>query len=276
VGDLRCHYCDHREPVSDVCPDCAGLALAGQGFGTQQVEERVAAEFPQARVGRMDLDTTSRKGSHGRLVEAMERGELDVLVGTQMVAKGHDFPGLTLVGVVSADTGLNVPDFRAAERTFQLVAQVAGRPGRRAAPGRVIVQTYLPEHPAIRAAARHDYAAFYAAESEARAETRFPPVVKLARLLFTGPEAGRVETAALALAGELGELARRRRLGDRLWVVGPSEAPLGRLRGRVRWHMLLKSTSPATLESALSTVAARWRLPRGVQLVIDRDPYNLL
>ncbi len=275
-ADLRCHYCDHREGVSDLCPACGGLALSGQGFGTQQVEELVAALFPDARVARMDLDTTARKGSHGRLVEAMERGDVDVLVGTQMVAKGHDFPGLTLVGVVSADTGLNVPDFRAAERTFQLVAQVAGRPGRRAAPGRVIVQSYMPEHPAIQAAARHDYVSFYAAEAAARAETRFPPVVKLARFLFTGPNAARVEAAARALAGELVELARARRLGEKLRAVGPSEAPLAQLRGRARWHLLLKSTSPGTLESALSSVAARWRVPRGVQLSIDRDPYNLL
>jgi primosomal protein N' (replication factor Y) len=223
----------------------------------------------------MDLDTTARKGSHVRLVEAMEDGKLDVLVGTQMVAKGHDFPGLTLVGVVSADTGLNVPDFRAAERTFQLVAQVAGRSGRRASPGRVIVQSHLPDHPAIRAAAGHDYSTFYAAESAARVETRFPPVVKLARLLFTGPEAARVESAARDLAEELNELVRARGLGERLGTVGPSEAPLARLRGRFRWHLLLKSTSPATLESALAGVARR-RVPRGVQIVIDRDPYNLL
>jgi primosomal protein N' (replication factor Y) len=276
VADLRCHYCDHREAASDVCPDCGGLGLSGQGIGTQQVEELVAGLFPGARVARMDLDTTSRKGSHGRLVEAMERGDLDVLVGTQMVAKGHDFPGLTLVGVVSADTGLNVPDFRAAERTFQLVAQVAGRPGRRATPGRVIVQSHIPDHPAIQAAARHDYASFYADEAAARAETSFPPSVKLARCLFSGETAARVESAARALGGELAELARARRLGEKLGVVGPSEAPLARLRGRSRWHLLLKSTSPRTLQSSLRSVATRWRVPPGVQLVIDRDPYDLL
>jgi primosomal protein N' (replication factor Y) len=211
-----------------------------------------------------------------RLVESMERGELDVLVGTQMVAKGHDFPGLTLVGVVSADTGLNVPDFRAAERTFQLVAQVAGRPGRGAAPGRVLVQTYAPDHPAIQAAARHDYASFYDSEAEARAEARFPPAVKLARCLLSGTEPGPVERAARALAGALVDLARTRRLGERLSVVGPSEAPLAQLRGRARWHLLIKSTSPAVLESALRSLATRWAVPRDVSLVIDRDPYNLL
>jgi primosomal protein N' (replication factor Y) len=276
AADLRCHYCGHGEPVPDLCPDCGALDLGGQGFGTQQVEELVVALFPRARVARMDLDTTARKGSHVRLVEAMERRELDVLVGTQMVAKGHDFPGLTLVGVVSADTGLNVPDFRAAERTFQLVAQVAGRPGRGAAPGRVLVQTYAPDHPAIQAAARHDYASFYDSEAEARAEARFPPAVKLARCLLSGTEPGPVERAARALAGALVDLARTRRLGERLSVVGPSEAPLAQLRGRARWHLLIKSTSPAVLESALRSLATRWAVPRDVSLVIDRDPYNLL
>jgi primosomal protein N' (replication factor Y) len=240
------------------------------------VEELVSSAFPSARVARMDLDTTSRKGAHGRIVEAMERGAIDVLVGTQMVAKGHDFPGLTLVGVVSADTGLNVPDFRAAERTFQLVAQVAGRPGRGSAPGRVLVQTSVPEHAAIQAAARHDYAGFYRVEAEARAETRFPPAVKLARCLFTGTEETAVEDAARTLGADVTRLAGSRGLGERLQVLGPSAAPLAQLRGRHRWHLLLRSTSPAVLESALRRLSERWRPPRGVQLVLDRDPYGLL
>jgi primosomal protein N' (replication factor Y) len=273
---LRCHYCDHSEAVPDACPACRGRDLGGQGLGTQQVEEAVTALFPAARIARMDLDTTSRKGSHRRLVEAMERGEMDVLVGTQMVAKGHDFPGLTLVGVVSGDTGLNLPDFRAAERTFQLVTQVAGRPGRGTEPGRVLVQTYAPEHPAIRAAALHDYLGFYAAELEARFEASYPPAVKLASCLLSGSDEQRVSRAAASLAEDVGEVIARRGLEDRLSLLGPSEAPLAHLRGRSRWQVLLKSASPAVLERVLRRLATRWKPPRGVQLVIDRDPYSLM
>ena len=273
---LRCHYCDHREPAPEACGSCAGRDLTGQGYGTQQVEELVAELFPSARVARMDHDTTTRKGVHARLVEAMERGLLDVLVGTQMVAKGHDFPGLTLVGVVSADTSLNFPDFRAAERTFQLVAQVAGRSGRGGAPGRVLVQSYVPEHPAIQAAARHDYVAFYSSEVEARFEAGYPPALKLASCLLTGEDEERVSSAARALGESVQKLRRSQGVAERLTLVGPSPAPLARLRGRFRWHFLLKSTSPGLLEPALHRLATRWRPPRGVQLVIDRDPYNLL
>jgi primosomal protein N' (replication factor Y) len=276
VPSLRCHYCDHREPVPDACAVCGGVDLVGQGLGTQQVEELVAGLFPAALVARMDHDTMSRKDAHRRLVEAMEEGRIDVLVGTQMIAKGHDFPGLSLVGVVSADTGLNFPDFRAAERTFQLVAQVAGRPGRGEAPGRVLLQTYVPDHPAIRAAAAHDYAAFYRTEVAARMEVRYPPAVKLASCLLTGAEEARVELAARALAREVDALVRERRLGRSLSGLGPSAAPLAQLRGRFRWHYLLKSTNPALLEPTLQRLATRWRPPRGVQLVIDRDPYSLL
>jgi primosomal protein N' (replication factor Y) len=211
-----------------------------------------------------------------RIVEAMERGEIDILVGTQMIAKGHDFPGLSLVGVVSADTGLNFPDFRAAERTFQLVVQVAGRPGRGPAPGRVLVQTYVPDHPAIQATVRHDYESFYRAEVEARFEAGYPPAVKLARCVLAGRYEERVEAAARGLAAQVEELTRGRGLEERITGVGPSPAPLSQLRGRFRWHYLVKSTAPSLLEAILLRLATRWRPPRGVQLIIDRDPYNLL
>ncbi|MFN2432287.1 MAG: primosomal protein N' [Gemmatimonadota bacterium] len=273
---LRCHYCDHREPVPDACGACGGIDLAGRGTGTQQVEETVRAAFPAARLARMDHDTTTRRGAHLRLVEAMERGELDVLVGTQMVAKGHDFPGLTVVGVVSADTGLNVPDFRAAERTFQIVAQVAGRTGRGPAAGRVYVQSYVPDHPAIRAAAAHDYQAFYRGEVAARFEAGYPPALRLAACVLSGTEEDRVAAAARALAAAVVELSRERRLEERLTGLGPAPAPLSQLRGRFRWQYLLKSTSPATLEAVLRRLATRWRPPRGVQLALDRDPGQLL
>ncbi|HEY7529143.1 MAG TPA: primosomal protein N' [Gemmatimonadota bacterium] len=278
AAELRCHYCDHREPAPDLCPDCGGLALEGRGLGTQQVEDAARAAFPGARIARMDHDTTGRKGAHRRLVEAMERVELDVLVGTQMIAKGHDFPGLDVVGVISADTGLNVPDFRSAERTFQLLAQVAGRPGRGPAPGRVLIQTYVPGHPAIAAAAAHDYRAFHLGEVVQRFEAGYPPAVRLAECVLSGEDEAAVADAARSLARDVESLVAARRLaeGERLIGVGPSSAPLARLRGRWRWHYLLKSTSPPVLDAVLGRLATRWRPPKGVTLIIDRDPASLL
>jgi primosomal protein N' (replication factor Y) len=278
AAELRCHYCDHREPAPDVCRDCGGLELEGRGLGTQQVEDAAREAFPRARIARMDHDTTGRKGAHRTLVEAMERGDLDVLVGTQMIAKGHDFPRLDVVGVISADTGLNVPDFRAAERTFQLLAQVAGRPGRGPAPGRVLVQTYVPGHPAIAAAAAHDYDAFYRGEVAQRFEAGYPPAVKLARCLLSGEDEAQVADAARAVARDVQALVAARGLaeGERLAGLGPAAAPLARLRGRWRWHYLLKSTSPPVLDAVLGRLATRWRPPRGVQLALDRDPAGLL
>nr|MBA2566146.1 primosomal protein N' [Gemmatimonadota bacterium] len=276
AADLRCHYCDYREGVPEGCGACGGVDVGGQGHGTQQVEELVRELLPQARVARMDHDTTGRRGAHARLVESMERGDIDILVGTQMVAKGHDFPGLSLVVVVSADTGLNVPDFRSAERTFQLLAQVAGRSGRGQRPGRVLVQSRLPEHAAIRAAAAHDYRTFYRTEVAGRFEAGYPPAVKLAACVVSGEEERRVAEAAGALARDVDAFVREHGFGDRLTSVGPSEAPLAQLRGRFRWHLLLKSTRPALLEAALQRLATRWKAPRGTQLTLDRDPASLL
>ncbi|HJU86390.1 MAG TPA: primosomal protein N', partial [Gemmatimonadota bacterium] len=268
---LQCHYCDHREPVPDVCPACSGRRLDTRGLGTQQVEAAVATRFPRARIGRMDLDTTGPKWSHARLYRAMQTREIDVLVGTQMIAKGFDLPGVALVGVVSADTALHFPDFRSSERTFQLLVQVAGRAGRGNAPGRVLFQTWLPEHFVLTAAAAHDYEAFYGRERRDREALGYPPATRLANVVVSGPDPAAVEEAIARVAAD----ARRH---EDLTVVGPAPAPLERLRGRWRHHVLLKATSPQPLDRVLRELARREEELVGgsSRLEIDRDPLSLL
>jgi primosomal protein N' (replication factor Y) len=270
---LLCHYCDHREAVPDACPACSGRGLDTRGLGTQQVEAAVAARFPGARIERMDLDTTGAKWSHARLYRAMQAREIDVLVGTQMIAKGFDLPGVALVGVVSADTALHFPDFRATERTFQLLVQVAGRAGRGERPGRVVLQTYLPEHFVITAAAAHDYEAFYRREIPDRAALGYPPARRLANVVASGTDAEQVAAAIGRVSDHLAAAAI-----EGLALVGPAPCPLERLRGRWRHHALLKAESPATLERALWDLARREDELAGgaVRLEIDRDPMSLL
>jgi primosomal protein N' (replication factor Y) len=270
---LLCHYCDHREPVPDVCPACASRRLDTRGIGTQQVESAVRARFPDARIGRMDLDTTGPKWSHARLYRAMQTREIDVLVGTQMIAKGFDLPGVALVGVVSADTALHFPDFRATERTFQLLVQVAGRAGRGDRPGRVVLQTYLPGHFVVTAAAAHDYEAFYRREKPDRIALGYPPATRLANVVASGKDAGSVEEAIGRVADHV-----RGRPVEGLTLVGPAACPLERLRGRWRHHVLLKAETPQPLDRVLWDLARREGELVGSsnRLEIDRDPLGLL
>jgi primosomal protein N' (replication factor Y) len=273
---LVCHHCGHEDQVPGQCDACGESALIFTGIGTEQVEKRVAELFPAARVLRMDIDTTGSKGAHGRLLEKVRRGEVDILLGTQMIAKGLDFPRVTLVGVINADVGLNLPDFRAAERTFQLLAQVAGRAGRGDEPGEVLVQTARPHHPALRAALRHDYEAFADSEVADRAAPGYPPHRRLANLIVSGLAEERVAEAADRAAEATREVAARNRLSD-VDVIGPAPCPIDRIRGRWRWHFLLKSDRPASLGSLLRHLALHGgQLPGGLRLEIDRDPEALL
>jgi primosomal protein N' (replication factor Y) (superfamily II helicase) len=268
---LRCHYCDYILPPPDLCPACRGENLAAEGAGTERLEEELAALLPGARLARMDRDTTSRKGAHQQLVEGMEQRRYDILLGTQMIAKGHDFPGVTLVGVINADATLNFPDFRSAERTFTLLAQVAGRAGRGEQPGRVLIQTYAPDHYALNCAVSHDYREFCRQELLLRQELGYPPFGHLVNLLLSGNDPARVERAAQTLAVALREVP------EGAEVLGPAPCPLTRLRGKTRMQVLLKSPARPPLRRLLDILEPlRRRLPAGVQLAVDVDPQDML
>ncbi len=284
AGRLQCHLCGLSMPPPNICPHCGRGRVAYFGLGTERVEEAVRARFPGARVRRMDRDTVRRAGAYDEILGAVRRGEVDILIGTQMVAKGHDFPRMTLVGVILADVGLHLPDFRAGERTFQLLTQVAGRAGRADLPGEVIVQTFRPEHYAVTCAREHDYAAFYEIESRARRETGYPPYRRLARLRF---EARNSSTAAAVgvwvrnfMEKNGARSAARDRGGDtELVFLGPAPAMLARVRGIHRHHMLLKSTTARRLSEALRALDEEFHKQKNfgaVHLVIDVNPQSLL
>ena len=263
-----CHACGvGMAPPAD-CPGCGGDILRSEGFGTERVEEEVARLLPETRIERFDRDTTRARGSHARTLDAFRRGEIGVLVGTQMIAKGHDFPAVTLVGVVAADGGLGAPDFRAAERTFQLLTQVAGRAGRGESPGRVLIQTMKPDHYAVAAAARQDYPEFFAVEQEMRRRFRYPPFVRLASLTVTA----RTSRGAEAAAAEIAENIATPDAPASIEIVGPAPAPGPRPEKFSRWQMLVKA-SPAehpALRRRLRRLLEVPALARG--LTINDDP----
>jgi primosomal protein N' (replication factor Y) (superfamily II helicase) len=263
-GLLRCHYCDFQQPLPRICPECGLETIREFGVGTERVAEEVARLFPDARVVRMDSDTTTRVGDHARLLtEFGERG--DVLVGTQMVAKGLDFPTVTLVGVVAADVGLHIPDYRAAERTFDLVAQVCGRSGRASA-GEAIVQTYSPTHPAIVFAAKHDYEGFARGELAERRALRYPP---FSRLVYLGI-IGRSRKAAHDSATRYAEILRAENVGE---VLGPAPYPIARVNNEWRYRVAVKSRTPKPLRVAIrSKVLPTARAERSARLAINVDP----
>jgi primosomal protein N' (replication factor Y) len=269
-----CHYCDHSIPAPSLCPECEGGEIGLFGIGTERLEEEVAAIFPEARVARMDRDTTAGRGGHSRILKKLENGAIDILIGTQMIAKGHDFPGVTLVGVVSADTTLNLPDFRGSERGFQLVSQVSGRAGRGDSPGKVLVQTLNPEHFALRAAVAHDYEDFYRQEIEERKDAAYPPFSYLAAIQLSSNSAKTVEKGSGAAAELLRKL--RGKSGMRLEILGPAVPPMGMIRGRYRWQILLKSVRRDQLHKLLHQFRSDYSLPATVRMTIDIDPLELL
>ncbi len=268
---LRCHYCDYLIPPPEVCPGCGGSRIFPEGAGTERLEEELVAAFPAARIARMDRDTTSRRGAQEKILSQMLAGDIDILVGTQMVAKGHDFPGVTLVGVVNADSTLNFPDFRSAERTFSLLTQVAGRAGRGEQPGRVMVQTRAPEHYAIACAARHDFLGYYEQEIAFRRELAYPPFGFLVNLVISGNDAAVASRSAALLAAGLEKVAAG------VDVLGPAPCPLARLRGKHRWQILLKAPRRPPLQHLLEHLESlRRRMPGGVALSVDVDPLDML
>jgi primosomal protein N' (replication factor Y) (superfamily II helicase) len=268
---LRCHYCNFTRSHPQSCPECTSPYLKFFGSGTQKIVEEINKEFPQLRCLRFDSDTTRTKGAHGHLLTKFARREADLLVGTQMLAKGLDLPQVTLVGVVAADGLLYLADYRAAERAFQTLTQVAGRAGRGEEPGKVIIQTYTPEHPVIQAVERHDYTSFTEAELEQRADLNYPPYGRLVLLRFSSPESETVEKVAESVAERLQELQ------PSLFteVLGPAPANIMRVANRYRWQILLKLTETATLKVEQID---EWRslCPPSVSLTVDIDPLNMM
>lgn len=265
---LLCHHCNRRQPIPTVCPNCGSLRIRHLGAGTQRIEKLVQDLYPQARTLRWDRDTTQHKGAHDEIMRRFASHEANVLIGTQMIAKGLDLPLVTLVGIVSADIGLYVPDFRAAEHTFQILAQVAGRAGRSVRGGRVIVQTYNPEHYAIRAASQHDFLSFYTRELAFRRQLDYPPFSRLVRLVYSHSNAGRAETEARGVATQVQQEIRRQQLNG-LSLVGPAPCFITRVRGRYRWQIIVRGHS-----GDASAAVRALSLPLGWQ--IDVDPQNLL
>ena len=270
---LECHYCGFKRAVPKACPKCKSEHIYFIGAGSEKLEDRLHGLFPSARIGRMDRDTVRGKDDFERMLSSFDNGELDLLVGTQMIAKGHDIHGVTLVGVVGADFALGFPDFRAAERTFQLLTQVAGRAGRGDSPGEVILQTYSPEHYAIQFAAQHDYASFFEKELQFRRWMHYPPFTAIANVLIRSDKL----ELALRWSGEIGKWFDKNKTGG-LRVMGPAIAPLSRLKGDHRYHFVLKSASrPALNESLRKLVdfAGEQKIPR-TNLVIDVDAISLM
>ncbi len=272
---LLCHYCGHQEAPSQVCRRCGGRTLRQRGLGTQQVERLLSDRFPRASIARMDVDTTSGKWAHAEILDRVASGEVDILLGTQMIAKGLDFPNVTLVGVVDADTGINLPDFRASERCFQLLSQVAGRAGRGPKGGRVLIQTRVPQHHAVMCAVTHDYLRFVREEMPGRIRPSYPPNSRLANIIFSGSNAEAVGNFAIAAAEWLRVLLDKQQI-QAITVIGPAPCPIERIKNRWRWHVLLKSLQANELTRVSRYFMERFPVPANLRTTLDRDPVALL
>lgn len=261
------------------CPSCGYARLRPYGFGTEKLEQDLGALFPDARVARMDTDSTRKKGQAFKILRKFSNHEIDILVGTQMITKGYDFPMVTLVGIIAADLSLGFPDFRAGERTFQILAQVAGRAGRGEKRGRVVIQTFNPEHYAISAATGHNFKLFFEKERELRSQLGYPPFSHLAVVRLKGNSEKKTSEAAHNVVRNIkGVLNRWPKRGKELQVLGPVEAPISRLKGKYRWQILIKSKSVSLLQILLNEIETRSKSflqPNGVQLVLDIDPYQM-
>lgn len=272
AGLLRCHYCDHRRRAPDRCPECTGITIRQLGLGTEQVERELRIVFPRAQIARMDRDTTTGRHGHHLLLQRLERGDIDILVGTQMIAKGHDYPNVTLVGVLLADIGLNLPDFRAGERTFALIMQMAGRSGRGPLLGEAVIQTYNPDHYCIQAALDQDFFSFTQRELQPRQERNLPPFTRLIRLIISSPK----EAMATEGAQRLCLLLQQDPITAQ--IDGPAPAPLSRLRNRFRWHLFVKGPSDAPLSQRVMAALEAFSAPRGgsIHVEVDVDPVDTL
>ena len=269
-NSLKCHHCDYGRSAPTICPTCHGTRIRGFGIGTERVEEEVSKYFPEARVARMDRDTTSRKGAHAGILKRFREGEADILIGTQMVAKGLDFPNVTLVGVISADTSINMPDFRAAERTFQLLTQVAGRAGRGMRPGEVAIQTFSPEHYSLQMAKDQDYRGFFRKEIEFRRELRYPPFSRFANIICTDEQSPEAKRKAHAVAAALKSVIPKE--AD---LIGPAPAPLSRLKALYRWHVVIRSPVDSPLSDWIREALSQLPISDRIRTAVDVDPTSM-
>ncbi len=284
---LVCHHCGSNRPTQQTCPQCSSDAIRFFGAGTEAVEQEVRKAYPKARVKRFDADSTARKNAHQQILAEFEQQKIDILIGTQMVSKGLDFPNVTLVGVIAADTALNLPDFRASEQTFSLLTQVAGRSGRAELEGKVVIQTYMPEHYCIEAAQKHDYLDFYAQEVVARDALRYPPFAHVATLLLRGKDEQAVIDAAHAARDQLEIWQEDRERASQVptvketsvEILGPAPAPLSKIEGKFRWHLLLRSTDAekiGRLFKRFTDEPPAIIKSKAIEFVIDIDPTNTL
>ena len=267
-----CHYCDYQIPAPSRCPQCGFEGIRYGGLGTQRLESEVRSRFPKSTCLRMDSDSMKKPGSHEKALAQFRRGEVQILLGTQMIAKGLDFPNVTVVGVVNADTTLNFPNFRAAEQTFQLVTQVAGRTGRGDREGHVIVQTFSPDHPAIVAATRHDYVGFARQELPNRERFGYPPFGSMVRVILRGTDAERTEQ----FSGQLAERMTKSLEGSATRILGPAPAPLAKLRGKYRFHILMTAADLEPLREAVRAAQRELDVPGDIQWIADVDPLDML
>ncbi len=269
TSQVKCHYCNYTKPVPKKCPHCGGFHLSYRGSGTQRIEDEVQRLFPKARVLRLDVDTTTSRGSHRKILGQFQHGLADILLGTQMVAKGLDFPHVTLVGVISADLSLNIADFRAAERTFQLLTQVAGRAGRGDKKGEVLIQTYAPNHYAILAARTHDYHSFYNREIKERSGLAYPPFTRIILILISAAN----ESDVIGAAEEINRVIRQLSHPSISDILGPAPAPISKIQGKYRWQIFIKSDNNIELRrmiyEAIFPINAKHE---NVNVTINVDP----
>lgn len=273
---LKCHYCNHAEYFPDVCPECGSDAFKNSGTGTQKIEQYIKDIFPENNVERIDSDILVRKGEHIRLLEKFQRGDIDILVGTQMIAKGLDNPNVTLVGVISADASFNLPDFRASERGFQLLTQVAGRAGRGEFAGKVLFQTYNPDFYALESAKSQNYGEFYATEIVAREEFDYPPFSQIIRLILSSQNNFRAEKSAQEITLRLCTLVEKFGISERIEVLGPSPCVIERLNGQYRFQILIKNKMSSKGHKFISSFLNKIIMPKDIKLAIDVDPLDIL
>lgn len=277
--ELQCHLCGFHQPLVQHCPTCGKEGIKTIGWGTEKVEEELRRLFPGTAIDRLDRDALTAKNSHYQILKRFQEGKTQILVGTQMITKGHDFPGVTLIGALCADLSLHWPDFRSGERTFQLLAQVAGRAGRGPYPGRVFIQTYNPEHYIFEYIRRHDYLGFYRQELQFRREFEYPPFTRLVQIIFQGAPEKRVQEKAQEIGILLTREREKRGWTSSLTLLGPVAAPISKIKGRYRWQILLKGKDPRVLHQISSWVleiGRRTLQGSGVQLILDVDPVDML